>query len=411
MSIYKQPLQQNVLQASTDRISWVLHNFERVCVSFSGGKDSTTMLHLTAKLARETGKKISVLFIDWEVQFSCTIQHCENLRQCYHDVIDHFYWVALPLATTNAVTQFEPEWQCWQPGVNWVRQPPDHAITDPEFFPFYQPGMTFEVFVHQFAEWYSQKRPVAILIGIRADESYNRFLAIASRRKERFADDMPWTSASPGGHAWNIYPIYDWKTADIWSWFAKSQLPYNPLYNLMYQAGVPLRYMRICEPFGQEQRQGLWLYHVLEPDRWAQMCQRVSGVHSGGLYSDHDQSFYGHRKLEKPDGHSWQSYAMFLLNSMPPSTAEHYRNKIAIYLHWYIKKGLPPIPDCQTGDVGSKDIPSWRRICKVLLNNDYWCRMLSFSPTKSAHYQRYLQRVKQKRQEWGILCDNNLSDR
>lgn len=74
-----------------------------------------------------------------------------------------------------------------------------------------------------------------------------------------------------------IYPLYDWKTADIWTWFAKSGEPYNPLYDLMYQAGVPLRYMRICEPFGPEQRQGLWLYHVLEPERWAAMCQRVSG--------------------------------------------------------------------------------------------------------------------------------------
>ncbi len=50
----------------------------------------------------------------------------------------------------------------------------------------------------------------------------------------------------------------------------------------MFQAGVPPRYMRICEPFGPEQRQGLWLYHVVEPERWAAMCERVSGVHSGG---------------------------------------------------------------------------------------------------------------------------------
>lgn len=51
----------------------------------------------------------------------------------------------------------------------------------------------------------------------------------------------------------------------------------------MYQAGVPTRYMRICEPFGPEQRQGLWLYHVIEPERWAAMCARVSGVKSGGF--------------------------------------------------------------------------------------------------------------------------------
>ena len=267
--------------------------------------------------------------------------------------------------------------------------------------------MTFELFVQKFAEWFSLQRPAAVMVGIRADESYNRFLTIASQRKRRFADDKPWTTVAPGNHAWYVYPIYDWKTADIWTWFAKTQQPYNPLYDLMYQAGVPLRYMRICEPFGPEQRQGLWLYHVLEPERWADMCQRVSGVHSGGVYAGQDNQFYGHRKLEKPANHSWRSYAHFLLHSMPQTTADHYRNKIAVYLHWYQKQGWEDIPDEQEKDLGSKDIPSWRRICKVLLNNDYWCRMLSFSPTKANHYQRYRARMEQKRQQWGILCDKH----
>ena len=48
-----------------------------------------------------------------------------------------------------------------------------------------------------------------MMIGIRADESYNRFVAIASLNKQRFADDKPWTTAAPGGHSWYIYPIYD----------------------------------------------------------------------------------------------------------------------------------------------------------------------------------------------------------
>lgn len=118
---------------------------------------------------------------------------------------------------------------------------PQDAITDPDFFSFYQPGMTFEQFVREFAEWFSQKRPAAMMIGIRADESFNRFVAIASLNKQRFADDKPWTTAAPGGHSWYIYPIYDWKVADIWTWYANHQQLCNPLYNIMYQAGV------ICE--------------------------------------------------------------------------------------------------------------------------------------------------------------------
>ena len=300
MSVYKISLNQNVLEAAEERITWTLENLPRVCVSFSGGKDSGLMLHLTANLARKLNKKISVLFIDWEAQFSCTINYISALREMYADVIDHFYWVALPLTTQNSLSQFQPEWQCWEPNTQWVRQPPPDAITDPGYFPFYQPGMTFEQFVREFADWFSNKRPAAMMIGIRADESYNRFVAIASLRKQRFADDKPWTTAAPGGHTWYIYPLYDWKTADIWTWFSRTEQPCNPLYNLMYQAGVPARYMRICEPFGPEQRQGLWLYHVIEPERWAAMCARVSGVRSGGIYAGQDNHFYAIEKFSSP---------------------------------------------------------------------------------------------------------------
>ncbi len=73
MSIYKYPLQENVLEAASERINWTLQNFTRVCVSFSGGKDSTVMLHLAAQRARQLNRKIDVLFLDWEAQFSCTI--------------------------------------------------------------------------------------------------------------------------------------------------------------------------------------------------------------------------------------------------------------------------------------------------------------------------------------------------
>lgn len=48
---------------------------------------------------------------------------------------------------------------------------------------------------------------------------------------------------------------------------------------------------------------------------------------------------------------------MLLLDSMPQNTAEHYRNKIAVYLHWYQKRGMNDIPDTQEGDIGAKDIP------------------------------------------------------
>lgn len=124
MSIYKIPLPLNILEAARERITWTLNTLPRVCVSFSGGKDSGLMLHLTAELARQMGKKICVLFIDWEAQFSCTINYVQSLRELYTDVIEEFYWVALPLTTQNSLSQYQPEWQYWEPDVEWVRQPP-----------------------------------------------------------------------------------------------------------------------------------------------------------------------------------------------------------------------------------------------------------------------------------------------
>ncbi|EJD4388386.1 phosphoadenosine phosphosulfate reductase family protein, partial [Escherichia coli] len=166
-----------VLSAVIARIEWIFETFSSICLSFSGGKDSTVLFHLVADVARRKKRRFSVLFIDWEAQYQCTIAHILKMREMYRDVTETFYWVALPLTTVNGVSQFQPEWICWEPGVEWVRQPPDDAITDMSYFPFYRYAMTFEEFVPAFSSWFAGNRcGVAVLTGVRADESLNRFM-------------------------------------------------------------------------------------------------------------------------------------------------------------------------------------------------------------------------------------------
>ncbi|EEW8994761.1 phosphoadenosine phosphosulfate reductase family protein, partial [Escherichia coli] len=296
----------NVLRAAIARIEWIFETFPSVCLSFSGGKDSTVLFHLLADVARRKKRRFSVLFIDWEAQYQCTIEHIQKMREMYHDVTETFYWVALPLTTVNGVSQFQPEWICWESGVKWVRQPPEGAITDMAYFPFYRYAMTFEEFVPAFSSWFADNKcGVAVLTGVRADESLNRFMGLVSQRKLRYADDKPWTTASPEGFYYTMYPLYDWKTRDIWIYHTRTRAIYNPLYDLMYRAGVPLRNMRVCEPFGPEQRKGLWLYHVLEPETWARMCERVSGAASGALYANESGAYFALRKrISKPAHHT-----------------------------------------------------------------------------------------------------------
>ena len=206
----------------------------------------------------------------------------------------------------------------------------------------------------------------------------------------------------PDEHAFNVYPIYDWKTADVWTYFARTGLPYNRLYDRMHQAGLTPHQMRICEPYGDEQRRSLWLFHAVEPETWAKVCARVAGANSGALYAVERGNILGNARITLPPGHTWLSFAMFLLDTMPSTTAEHYRDKIAVYLNYCNHKHVE-VPDSQPGDTGSKDVPSWRRICKVLLRNDYWCKGLSFSPTKPEAYERYKKIMARRRSQWGVI--------
>ncbi|ECD9477058.1 DUF3440 domain-containing protein [Salmonella enterica subsp. houtenae] len=400
----KIPLGTDVLTAARQRISDIFEQFDRICLSFSGGKDSTVMLHLAAEEALKINRKFSILFIDWEVQYRATINHVAAMRELYVACTEQFYHVCLPMTTVNGVSALQPEWTAWEPGARWVRQPPEWAITDTGYFPFYHPGMTFENFIPAFNGWFARGESAAIMVGIRADESLNRFLSISSRRKLRLSPDKPWTTRQSDGISYAVYPLYDWHVRDIWRYHARSGLPCNPVYDLMFRAGVSLSAMRICEPFGPEQRKGLWLYHILEPDTWCMACQRVSGAVSGARYVRHGRDYFGRHQIDKPAHHTWKSYVHFLLSGLPPPVAEHYRTKIAVYLRWYQLREWPEgIPDEQEGDTGSRDIPSWRRICKVIMRNDYWCRGLSFSPTKVQHYRQYIENMRRRREEWGLI--------
>lgn len=406
MSALKRPLGIDVLKAAEDRLRLIFDRFQKVCVSFSGGKDSTVMLHLAAAEARRQGRRVGVMFIDWEAQYKLTIEHVEKCFEMYKDCIDP-YWVALPMTTWSGVSVYEPEWTAWAPAKRklWVRERPAGAISDERFFPFYRHAMMFEEFIGGFGQWYGQGDGIAStahLVGIRAAESLNRFRTLIAD-KSKF-EGCRWTTWL-GGAAYNAYPIYDWSVDDIWTFHAKTGLAHNKIYDRMHQAGLTPSQMRICEPYGNEQRKGLWLYHALEPETWPKVAARVAGANSGALYCRERGNVLGNGSITRPNGMTWQKYADYLVESMPPRTGEHYRSKIAVYVRYCMDNyqgyelGLPEQVD---GDTGGRDVASWRRVCRALLRNDYWCRSLSFSPTKTHAYARYLEISKARRKKWNM---------
>lgn len=392
-----------MLEASRLRIKKIFDLFPMVYLSFSGGKDSTVMLHLAASEARARGRRFGLLIVDLEAQYKLTIDHISDMVNEYRDCTE-LYWVALQISLRNAVSVYEPKWKCWDKAAQqaWVRQPDPRSITNPSFFPFFEDGMEFEDFVPKFGAWYSRGLPTACLVGIRTDESLNRWRTIASQKKQRLGG-MCWTTKLWDSEVYNCYPIYDWQTRDIWIYHAKFKSHrHNRLYDLMHQAGLSIHQQRICQPYGDDQRKGLWLYHVIEPETWSRVVSRVSGANSGAEFVKFSGNASGQIKISKPDGHTWKSFCDVLLDSLPLHMSEHYRNKIHVFLKWWEKNGFPNgIPDESDPKLESaRKAPSWRRVAKMLLRNDYWGKGLSFTQTKHGFfYERYMKRIRSERNE------------
>jgi len=411
----KRYLQTNVYDAAVERMRITFDNFDKVCVSFSGGKDSSVTMHLAHQVAQEKQKKFYVLFIDLEGQYKVTIQHIEEMMSL--STIKQFFWVCLPLNLRNAVSSFEPFWCCWEPESKeyWVRDLPtyDCVIADQLYFPFYWYRMEFEHFTPRFAHWLADGKSFASVVAIRADESLNRYRSIVRENKRRF-EGYGWTTQvdDPDNNdaegIYNVYPIYDWKVQDIWTYVGKHSIAYNRLYDYMYLSGMSLSEMRICQPYGDDQRRGLDCFHKIEPDTWFRIVQRVSGANYGAKYAR--QKFLGyHRGLGLPDGQTWESYAKLLLSTMPPVARDHYVKKINVFLKWWANycgedtrlhtvmpedefdelglycSGLIPYSGyegTEVPDVKEWRDPLWKRIAMCLLKNDFLCKMLGFSQTK-----------------------------
>lgn len=392
ISTLKQFRSVNVFDAAEDRIQYTFDNFERIYVSFSGGKDSTVMLHLVMAEAIKRQRKVGILIIDLEAQYSVTMRHIARILQFYKAYIDP-YWVCLPMLLRNAVTQFEPRWCCWDPKAEdmWVRSVPDElgVIDNPSYFPFFVPRMEFEEFMVLFGVWYSNGLSTAAFVGIRADESLNRFRTIASHSKKMHGGRQFTTLVEE--NLYNIYPIYDWKTQDIWRYHAKTKLPYNGLYDLMHKAGLTIHQMRICQPYGDDQRRGLWLYHLIEPQSWFKVVARVNGANQGAMYIQETGNINGYNSITKPAAHTWRSFCTLLLSSLPPSTREHYTARFRVFIRGWLSRGYSTIPDEAPRVLeNAMWAPSYRRLCKVLLRNDWWCKGLGLTQPKSAAYQAYI---------------------
>ena len=402
----KRYLNSNVLTESKSRVSYIFDNFEKQYISFSGGKDSTVMMHLVLEEAVKRNKIVGVLIIDLEAQYKHTIDHIREVIEMYKNNID-LHWFCGEILLRNAVSDFQPKWCAWDSDNEniWVREKPKEA-SDLKQYDFYVPKMEFEELMVLFGKWYSGDKLTAGFIGIRADESLHRYRAIVSDKKGLTFGGKKYTTKLTNS-LYNVYPIYDWRTEDIWVFHAKNKhLPHNKIYDLMTMAGVKLSNQRLCQPFGDDQKKGLWLYHILENETWYKLLNRVSGVNSGALYVQERGNITGSCDIDKPENHTWKSYVNYLLKSLPGKMQNHYKERFVKFIAGWKKRGYKIIPDQAPHLLEVKQwAPSWKRMARCILRNDYYCKGLGQTQPLSDAYGKFkdIKKLKQHKIENNII--------
>jgi len=423
----------NVYEASVERINFIFKNFHKIYISFSGGKDSGVMLNLVLDYMRNNGitKKVGLMILDNEANYTYSLNFMHSIIRKNLDLLD-VYWCCLPITLPCTVSSYATEWQCWgeDDKERWIRPMPDDDYIvniHNHQMPFFKENMQYDEFWDKFGEWYADGELCACLIGIRANESLNRFRAIANERKVSLKGQQ-WTKKNMK-HVYNCYPIYDWRTDDIWIANAKFDWEYNELYDIFHKAGLSVHQMRVASPFMSESKSSLNMYRVIDAQVWARLCARVQGANFVATYGK--QLSYHSFKL--PNGHTWKSFTKFLLDTLPKEVSENFRLRFAQSIRYWgrVGRGLPEktINELLDAGIGIKingytphgnknkqrvriqsipdhldmlschnsDVISWKRFAITILKNDHTCKYLGLAPTKEqAERQREIMKKYKK---------------
>ncbi len=423
----KEYLDKNVYEALQDRLHYLFKEFDNIYLSFSGGKDSGLLLNLVLDFRNKyyPDRQIGVFHQDFEAQYTVTTEYVDRTFERIKDQVEP-YWVCLPMATRTALSSYEMFWYPWDDKKqdSWVREMPQREyVINLENNPIttYRYRMHQEDLAKQFGRWYRMShgnKKTVCLLGMRAEESLHRYSGFLNKRFGYRG--QCWISAE-FKDVWCASPLYDWSVNDIWHAIYRFNYDYNHLYDLYYMAGLNVSQMRVASPFNDYSKDSLNLYRVIDPQIWVKLVGRVQGANFAGIYGK--TKAMGYRNVTLPEGYTWKSYTMFLLDTLPVRLRNNYARKFNTSIEFWHNTGggldeetireleergyqirrngvsnytlnkksrvvfVGPIPD-DTDDIhSSRDIPSWKRMCCCILKNDHLCRTMGFGLTREQQKQ------------------------
>lgn len=259
----------NVYEAAKDRIRYLYNEFypqRKIVVDFSGGKDSTTVLHLVQEVTQELGiAKVPVMFLDQELEAP---QVVEYVRWVMHQPWVEPYWIQSYFREWNAS---QGKWfNVWGPGEKWAREKEPDSYGDLDFkvkedFP--------KVMSSALASCCGYE--AISLGGVRIEESPNRRSGLT---RGDVYKGITWGKCLPNGQL-IFYPIWDWSYKDVWYYIFSNHFPYCKLYNY-YITQKPLNKCRVSSFIHENSIQGIKEMKEVSPKFYAALMKRVANVNT-----------------------------------------------------------------------------------------------------------------------------------
>ena len=412
----------NVYEAIQQRLKIIFSEFDNVYVSFSGGKDSGVLLNLCIDYIRQHNLsiKLGVFHLDYEAQYQMTTEYVNKTLAENTDILE-VYRCCVPFKVATCTSMHQNYWRPWEESKQdiWVSKMPENCFTKKDFS-YFKPTMWDYEFQERFSQWLHERnraKKTCCLVGIRTQESLNRWRAIYSDRNYKKYNGLYWTKEMYE-NVYNAYPIYDWLTTDVWTANGRFKWDYNKLYDLYYKAGVGIEQQRVASPFLSTAQGSLKLYKIIEPNTWGKLISRVNGVNFTGLYGG--TTAMGWNTIKLPKGHTWESYMYFLLSTLPEETKANYLDKLSTSMRFWREKGgvlssstidklkklgikfevakttnyntskLPVKMDYidEIDIAEAKEIPTFKRMCICIMKNDHLCKYMGFTLTKNEMARR-----------------------
>lgn len=319
--LYREYKETNVLDAAVQRISYIFDEFENIIVSISGGKDSTVLAYLVLSEAVRRNRRIGLFYLDEEVVYQSTIEMVEYLMGLYPENTVR-YWLQIPFNLTNSVSLTEGQIKCWDPEPEikkkWMRRRSEENVlvrtwSHETYIADKNKGFGFYDVFYNFEKSFKN---TAFLVGLRADESLNRYRVMV---KNPGYKDVYWSTKK--GENFSFYPIYDWGHHDVWKFIGDNNLKYHKYYDFAFFKGVTPSNARVSSLTHEKSFKSIKDLPEFEFKTYERLLKRIQGVSFAQETAKNNKMF---AVKELPNNFKkWHLYRDFLLKTYPDLEKKH----------------------------------------------------------------------------------------